>query len=569
MTQDLAGHFIAQLGKFDKRSFRSGDAAELQLLKVFIRHFITTFMSEDFSPPRATMLEFIERNETIANLMYIAGLDTTESLVASLLPRISDDVVLYKLMTLYSARNTLQLLPAIFFVRDAEAASIWYATYTGYIDWACIDAERMQRIRRMLGHIDDRLQFVYELGCPYFTCTFVEEACVAPLRRRIHSLMAKLAPPLPALPAAGTNRRIGFVTDRWKADNVVHRSLAPFLHALAAGFELILIHHRDDISDWDLQGFAGTERYHFDRDKPDAVQALAGRFGMLLFADIGMSVESIQLASLRLAPVQVALCGHPESSWSPTIDYFVHGADVIEASLAHEQFSERLVLIPGYGHLCTRPPYEWQRLQLPQQELRIACCWSAQKINPEHLQHLAAAARDVSRPVKFVFLGLTGNCLLPILRGLQELLGADSVEAWGGLSYSAYMTKLEGCHFAVDSWPFGGCLTVTDLLWLRKPVVTLRGKRSFNRNAAYFETRLGMSDMVVDTPDDFIALLRRMMIDDEYRGQVIARLQQADVETLLLSRAPVPAFVAAITMLLADHDKLQADGSREPLRVTA
>jgi len=568
MNQQLTRYFIDNLKKFSNKSFRDGKADQLQLLNVFIRHFISTFMADDFRPDRADLLGFIEHNEVIANLMEVAELGTTEPQLTTLLPNSADDTVLLKMMALYSARNTLELSPDIFFERDAEAASLWYCVCIGNVDWAGVSAPSLARIRRLSHQIDHRLQYVAAFTSPYFTCTYVDETSVAPIRRRIHHIMRNLAPSLPIVGHV-SGKRIAIVTDRWRSGNVIHRALAPFIHALATEFDLSLVHLSDDEAGLDLQGINDVQCYCFHRERPEEVLALAGRFDMLLFTDIGMGIESIYLASLRLAPVQVMLCGHPESSWSPAIDYFIHGADVIDPTLASSQFGEKLVLIPGCGHLSTRPPYDWRRLLPPTNELRIACCWSPQKIHPEHLQHLAAAAIDAGRPIKFLFLGLTGTSLQPLLRTLQKILGPDRVETAAGLDYADYMAKLESCHFGVDSWPFGGYHTVVDLLWVRKPVVALQGNRSFNRNAGFFQSQLGLADMITHTPEAFIALLRRMIVDDRWRELKTDMLQQADVERVLLSREPVASFVAAIHMLLTNHPQLQATGSHEPLRVTA
>lgn len=570
MTPNLAAYFIEHFNNFNNKSFRDGDAAELRLLNVFIKHFLGVFVTDDFRPDRAQLLQLIDLGETIASLVEVSELRTTEPQLLALLPHSNDPLVLCKLMTLHTARNQLELPPELFFAADAEAASIWYCNYAGGLDWAGLSPERCARVSRMLQHRDARLQFVDNLLSPYFTCTYIDEASVAPLRRQIHTILHKLVPVQPpSMNADSTSHTIGIVTGRWKPDNVVHRALAPFIHALGEKFELTLIHLIDDDSRLDLQGIAKVQHFSFRRDRPAETLALAGRFSMLIFTDIGMSFESIYLASLRLAPVQVALCGHPESSWSPAIDYFVHGADIVEPALAQTQFGERLVLIPGCGQLATRPPYAWQRLQPPAAELRIACCWSAPKIRHEHLLRLAAAASESTRPVKFVFFGLGGNNFLPILHALQAVLGADRVESHGDQDYDDFMTRLESCHFGVDAWPFGGYVTVTDLLWLRKPVVALRGNRSFNRNAAYLQSALGLPELAADSPDDFVALLRRMIVDDHWREQVIATLQNADVEKVLLSSAPVKPFVSAISLLLINHAQLAGDGSREPVRVTA
>jgi predicted O-linked N-acetylglucosamine transferase (SPINDLY family) len=55
-----------------------------------------------------------------------------------------------------------------------------------------------------------------------------------------------------------------------------------------------------------------------------------------------------ELASLRLAPLQAASWGHPETSGLPTIDYYL-SAEAFEPPGAQQYYTERLVTLPGTG----------------------------------------------------------------------------------------------------------------------------------------------------------------------------------------------------------------------------
>ena len=41
-----------------------------------------------------------------------------------------------------------------------------------------------------------------------------------------------------------------------------------------------------------------------------------------------MSLHSIALANMRIAPIQITSPGHSVSTWGADIDYFISGADV-------------------------------------------------------------------------------------------------------------------------------------------------------------------------------------------------------------------------------------------------
>ena len=77
-------------------------------------------------------------------------------------------------------------------------------------------------------------------------------------------------------------------------------------------------------------------------------------FDVALYPELGMDPTAYFLSQGRLAAVQIAWWGHPDSSGSPSIDYFVAGDSFIDAqrgdeALAAERFSEQLVRFECLG----------------------------------------------------------------------------------------------------------------------------------------------------------------------------------------------------------------------------
>ena len=92
---------------------------------------------------------------------------------------------------------------------------------------------------------------------------------------------------------------------------------------------------------------SGTERFQQCSDyfkKSDAnwqefiKTILADKLHILIFTDIGMEFQSLLLCNLRLAPIQCTAWGHPLTSGSSNIDYYLSG-DAIEPENAQEHYS--------------------------------------------------------------------------------------------------------------------------------------------------------------------------------------------------------------------------------------
>ena len=80
-----------------------------------------------------------------------------------------------------------------------------------------------------------------------------------------------------------------------------------------------------------------------EKDRPDVI----------FYPEIGMDDMTVQLATRRLAPLQVASWGHPITTGLPTMDLFLSG-ELIEPADADTHYRERLVKLPGTGS-CTTP----------------------------------------------------------------------------------------------------------------------------------------------------------------------------------------------------------------------
>src|SRR5262249_15113263 len=108
----------------------------------------------------------------------------------------------------------------------------------------------------------------------------------------------------------------------------------------------------------DLGPFQEVVSVQFDRSGAlDVRPVLENEFALAYFPDVGLTAQSVLLANLRLAPVQIASMGHSVSSWGAEIDYWVSGAAVERPEDPGRNYSERLVLLPGSGAVHERPVY--------------------------------------------------------------------------------------------------------------------------------------------------------------------------------------------------------------------
>ena len=73
-----------------------------------------------------------------------------------------------------------------------------------------------------------------------------------------------------------------------------------------------------------------------------------------MYPEIGMNAPTMQMAALRLAPVQCTAWGHPVTTGLPTIDYFL-SSELMEAENAQDHYSEKLIRLPNIGVSYPKP----------------------------------------------------------------------------------------------------------------------------------------------------------------------------------------------------------------------
>src|SRR5262249_14340317 len=81
---------------------------------------------------------------------------------------------------------------------------------------------------------------------------------------------------------------------------------------------------------------------------------------ILMLPDVGMTASSRILSQYRIAPVQFAAWGHPVSTRSPNVDFFL-SSDLMDPDNAQDHYSERLVRLPNIALYLEPGAYEPDR----------------------------------------------------------------------------------------------------------------------------------------------------------------------------------------------------------------
>lgn len=242
---------------------------------------------------------------------------------------------------------------------------------------------------------------------------------------------------------------------------------------------------------------------------------------VIFYPEVGMEPVTCLLASLRLAPLQLAAWGHPVTTGLPSIDAFLSG-ELLEGPDADSHYREKLVRLPGTG-VCTEmedlesEPRPWSGETAASAAIRFALCQQPIKFDPDDDGLFVEIARRVGdcefwlvRPQK---LSWTADRLYERLAQGFRAAGLDPerhlrVTPW--LSAAEFAGFLDAMDVSLDAPAFSGYTTAWQAVHRSLPIVTLAGRYLRQRLAAGVLQQIGMADQVARSREDYVELAVRL-----------------------------------------------------------
>jgi hypothetical protein len=261
---------------------------------------------------------------------------------------------------------------------------------------------------------------------------------------------------------------------------------------------------------------------------------------VLYMPSIGMGETSIVLSNIRVAPLQVTSIGHPATTHSSEIDYFITEQDYCPAA---DTMSEKLLLL-GRGEMpycpsSAAPGYVRRASSIADDvsTVSVAIVGSLPKINTEFLQACERIRSECGKKVLFHFfaLGARGIYRESLQRVLQATL-QDSAVVHTQLPYAEYVDALGHCDLFLSPFPFGNLNGGIDCIMAGLVGVCKDGDEIFERINAGFLQRLGFpSWMVTHSVDQYVSSTCRLIQDSALRQKLSAELCPPNIENMLYS----------------------------------
>jgi predicted O-linked N-acetylglucosamine transferase (SPINDLY family) len=249
---------------------------------------------------------------------------------------------------------------------------------------------------------------------------------------------------------------------------------------------------------------------------------------VIFYPEIGMDTLTIQLASLRIAPIQMVSWGHPETTGLESIDYFL-SAELFEPSESHTFYSEKLVKLSNLGCyykklnvLPTKPTLDFTIMEGP----ILLCPGTLYKYNQNDDDIFIQIIRTLKK-CKFIFFDQRPywtNQFKLRLKRLFEFNNLDMDEyviflPW--MKPSDFFWVLKYSTVYLDSIGFSGFNTAMQAIECTTPIVAYEGLFLRGRLASGILRRLNLDELIANTKEEYVRLVVKIATDYSYRQKII------------------------------------------------
>ncbi len=270
----------------------------------------------------------------------------------------------------------------------------------------------------------------------------------------------------------------------------------------------------------------------------------------LLFPEIGMDPLTRELASLRLAPIQIASWGHPETTGIPTIDYFISGEN-LEPDGANEGYLERLIKLPNLGCFFQPSGVVPSNLAIEDLGLRrdqpiLLCPGSPSKYSPENDEVLVGIAMRLEK-CQFVFFDFQSDLTRLLKERLTLCFHENNLQLDDFVKFIPFQSKenfyalMKQSDLYLDTIGFSGFNTAMQAIECNLPAVTKEGKFMRGRLASGILKKIDMGPLVAKSNEEYIEIVVGLILKRDKLFQTQTQLNEKK-HTLFNDLEPIQTF---------------------------
>jgi HMW1 domain 2/HMW1C N-terminal len=387
-----------------------------------------------------------------------------------------------------------------------------------------------------LGQIDDMSKLnINELAGLYMHCSYAGTPDRHTVKRAINTLTRKTLARWgwTDLETSRSSERLTsgkrpvmmVLAERFTMGHSIMRTHSRTISAAREKFETVLLSFSDYVDEF---GRSLCDRFVDIGDLADTFGSLrrirevaqAESPEVLYMPSVGMSLLTVFLSNVRVAPLQIAAVGHPATTHSDKIDFIS-----VEDSYVGDPacFSEKLMRLPMDGQPY-RPSQRLEpiipRIPKVRPQVDIAVAASLMKLNPRFLSACGTILERIGIAGRMHFLSSGGTIfdLMSLGNMVGRYLPRGRFQIHAVAPYPEYINKLNDMDMFLSPFPFGNTNGIVDAFTVGLPGVCKTGPEVFEHIDGAMYMRAGMPGwLVADTVEEYIEAAVRLATHHEER----------------------------------------------------
>ena len=257
---------------------------------------------------------------------------------------------------------------------------------------------------------------------------------------------------------------------------------------------------------------------------------------LMIFTDIGMHPSSKIISVMHLAAVQAQGWGHPITSGSQTMNYFLSG-EGMEGPEAENHYSEILFKLPHSGlnyEVPTAPSLEqdlYSKFLLPEDRPLLLSLQSTFKYVPQNDSVFADIAEQ--NPEALILLvghmgyqGVADRLLARMSRAFEKrkLKIDEHIRVLPRLDYPDYMGLFAIAHHTLDTIDWNGGNSSFQSFSLDCPVVTLPTDFMRGRHTVAMLEQMKIPELVANSRENYVEISSRLLKQPAFYNEMKERI---------------------------------------------
>lgn len=259
-----------------------------------------------------------------------------------------------------------------------------------------------------------------------------------------------------------------------------------------------------------------------------------------------------RVVAQRVAPLQVAWLDWFDTTALPAMDAWLSDAWLTPEG-SSQRYSERLLRLPS-GRFCYTPPASSPSPDYAGDgRVRFAAFNRLAKLNDAVVATWAETLRRVPQAELELGTHLLDDAATrehTFARFARHGIARECLHLFGRRSYADLLEAYRRVDIALDPFPFSGCTTTCDALWMGVPTISLPGETFVSRQSASLLWRLGRDEWVVRDRAHYVECAVALAANVDALRMQRPALRTAVSEKLCNAQAQAADFAAALRELL-------------------